>query len=435
MDVTNSMVLAFDPREGSYLPCAVVGLAAATLVLRSDLRRRKIPSNPYLIAGIAGVSALAAWLLLRETGLAGLAALAAWSAAIAFRAPFEKLAVFELLDAGSPAAAATIAGVNLVLFLTMETVVSVTASGTIQLMPLYECLVWAAIAAFLWRMSARASLGPRPKGEIFAILLMLFGVSGFITEWVLLHSVGFVPLAQLSPAQLSPAQFASIGTFVVGGILLGFIFSRYHGVSKEHRILEHAAARGNVVQPEYRKPTLECPHPERWRMYDSMTAEVEVLEFLKTLVTTVKPELVVETGTFLGISTLHIAEGLKENGIGRVVTCELDAKVYEEARKRFAASGLDAWIELRNESSLEIQIGGRIDLLYCDSDMPLREQEVRRFLPQMNPNGLIVLHDASSDLKIVREGALKLEREGLLSVVFLPTPRGLVVAQKREGRA
>ena len=31
-------------------------------------------------------------------------------------------------------------------------------------------------------------------------------------------------------------------------------------------------------------------------------------------------------------------------------------------------------------------------------------------------------------------GALKLEAEGLISVILLPTPRGLVVAQKREGR-
>jgi hypothetical protein len=38
-------------------------------------------------------------------------------------------------------------------------------------------------------------------------------------------------------------------------------------------------------------------------------------------------------------------------------------------------------------------------------------------------------------LKIVREAALELEREGLISVVLLRTPRGLVVAQKRDGRA
>ena len=46
---------------------------------------------------------------------------------------------------------------------------------------------------------------------------------------------------------------------------------------------------------EYHRATPECPHPERWSMYDSMTAEAEVLEFLRTLVTTIKPELVVET--------------------------------------------------------------------------------------------------------------------------------------------
>ena len=69
-----------------------------------------------------------------------------------------------------------------------------------------------------------------------------------------------------------------------------------------------------------------------------------------------------------------------------------------------------------------------------ESDMPIREQEVRRYLPQINPYGLIVMHDASSHLKTVREAALKLEQEGLISVVMLPTPRGLVVAQKREGR-
>jgi len=64
----------------------------------------------------------------------------------------------------------------------------------------------------------------------------------------------------------------------------------------------------------------------------------------------------------------------------------------------------------------------------------LREQEVRRFLPQISPYGLILMHDASSAMKSVREGALKMEAEGLISVLLLPTPRGLVLAQKREGR-
>src|SRR5581483_7989164 len=150
---------------------------------------------------------------------------------------------------------------------------------------------------------------------------------------------------------------------------------------------------------------------------------------------TVKPELIVETGTFSGLSTLWMAEGLKQNGRGRVVTCEFDPLVFAKAKERFETSEFKDWIDLRNQSSLELKIEGQIDLLFSDSDMSVREKEVRRFLPQMNPYGLILMHDASSHLKVVREAALKLEREGLISVVLLPTPRGLVVAQKRHGRS
>ena len=189
-----------------------------------------------------------------------------------------------------------------------------------------------------------------------------------------------------------------------------------------------------MLQPEYHRATPECPQPERWRMYDSMTAEYEVLEFLRCLITTLKPKLVVETGTFSAVSTLWIAEGLKINGRGKVITCESDPEVFARAQERIMASGLGEWIECRNQSSLEMQVEGTVDVLFSDSDLPVREQEVRRFLPQMNPQGLILMHDASSHLKTVREAALRLEGEGLISVVLLPTPRGLVIAQKRAGR-
>ena len=206
-------------------------------------------------------------------------------------------------------------------------------------------------------------------------------------------------------------------------------------LKQEHKVMLQAERAAGALLPEYHRPTPECPHPERWHMYDSMTAEAEVLEFLRTLITTVKPALVVETGSFLGVSTLWIAEGLKANGFGKIISCEFDPVVFAKAREKIAASGLSDWIELRNESSLEMHIEGTIDLFFSDSDMPIREAEVKRFLPQIRPTGIILIHDASSHLKVVRDAAFKLESDGLLSCIFLPTPRGLVVAQKREGRA
>jgi predicted O-methyltransferase YrrM len=209
-------------------------------------------------------------------------------------------------------------------------------------------------------------------------------------------------------------------------------------IKQEHKImLQHERAAGALL-PEYHRPTPECPNPERWSMIDSMTAEVEVLEFIATLVTTIKPRLVVETGSFLGVSTEWIARGLERNGpngkTGKVISCEYDPLVYEKAKARIEASPLRPFIELRNESSLEMKIDGVIDLFFSDSDAPIREAEVKRFLPQMSPHGIILMHDASSHMKVVREAALKMESEGLISVVLLPTPRGLVVAQPRAGR-
>lgn len=292
--------------------------------------------------------------------------------------------------------------------------------------PIYEFLIWMAIAAFLWHMGTKAVRGPKAKGEIFCNYLILTGLARFLVEFLRINPRSFFGL--------SNAQAASIVSILVGAVLLWRIKSRYYALKQEHRIVEHITARGDILQQEYHKPTPECPHPERWHMYDSMSAEVEVLDFLKVLVTTLKPELVVETGTFSGLSTLRIAEGLQANGVGKVITCEYDKSVYAIALERFQSSGLGQWIEARNESSLEMKVSGQIDLFFSDSETSIREQEVRRFLPQISPNGMVVIHDASSSGKVIREAALKMEQEGLLSVLLLPTPRGLVLAQKRAGR-
>src|ERR1700759_442656 len=216
------------------------------------------------------------------------------------------------------------------------------------------------------------------------------------------------------------------------GVCMG-IFSKK--IKQEHKVmLQHDRAAG-ALQQESHRATPECPQPEHWSMIDSMTAELEVLAFLASLVTTIKPRLVVETGSFLGVSTEWIARGLERNGFGKVISCEFDPVVYTRAKERLEASSLKSLIELRNESSLEMNVGGTIDLFFSDSDMAIREQEVKRFLPQINPNGIILMHDASSHHKVVRDAARSMEAEGLLSVVFLPTPRGLVVAQPRVGRS
>jgi predicted O-methyltransferase YrrM len=129
-----------------------------------------------------------------------------------------------------------------------------------------------------------------------------------------------------------------------------------------------------------------------------------------------------------------MAEGLRANGFGRIITIEYDPEIFAKAKERIEASGLRKWIENRLESSLETRIEGKIDILFSDSKLAIREEEIRRLLPQVDPRGLILIHDASSQYKSVREFALRMEQEGLISTVLLSTPRGLVIAQKHDGR-
>jgi predicted O-methyltransferase YrrM len=306
------------------------------------------------------------------------------------------------------------------------------SSGSYSMLPPATLAIIACIlsALFLWSEGRRQVQLQRPTGIVFGEWLILLGV--------------YELLATLTSKQL-PAFFdtslaATISLGVVlpiaaGGIFLAVITPRFVKGQEAHRILDRVAAQGEFVQPEYVAATAECPFPERWQMVDAQSAELEVLEFLKALVITAKPELVLETGTFIGHSAIKMAEGLRSNGFGRIITVEYDSAVFAKAKQNIEASGLGDWIEYRNGSSLDTKVDGQIDILFSDSDVNVREQEVRHFLPQIRPRGLVLIHDASSHFKVVREAALRLEKEGLLSVVLLSTPRGLVVAQKRELRS
>ncbi len=444
---------------GTFGLFVALGLLAALYLMQADFVRRRIDADPYAIilwAGLAGIIGARLYhllespteffanpwpLLFSRTGFAWYGGFLAGLAALTLCGRHYRIPFLVLMDIAAPAAALGHAIGRIGCLVSGDGDYGIPTSlpwgmsfpngivpttERVHPTPIYEFLVLSLVSWYLWRMGTRALRTPRPDGAVFSQYLVLSGLERFLVEFIRINPRAFFGMTN--------AQTLGLLCVFIGGALLWRIKARYHHVRREHRIIEHSKRYGDVLKPEYSRPTPECPHPERWHMYDGMTAEAEVLDFLTSIVTTAKPQLVVETGTFMGISTLAIAEALKQNGSGRVITCEPDKEAFAKAKERFKASGLTKWIDCRNHSSLETKITGTIDLLFSDSDIPLREQEVRHFLPQMNPAGLILMHDASSHVKTVREAALRMEAEELISVVLLPTPRGLVIAQKREGR-
>jgi len=163
---------------------------------------------------------------------------------------------------------------------------------------------------------------------------------------------------------------------------------------------------------------------------DSADYGTELGNFVRRIVTTIKPRVAVEDRGDAGF-TLALAQGLSENGFGKLIACDSDATRCAQVQQEVAAAGLTALVEVRNQSVLESRIEGNIDLLFCSANY---EQVVQRFLPQINPFGLLLLHTSGGDYEKAREFALRLDREGILSVVLLPANLKLVMAQKRSGR-
>ena len=67
----------------------------------------------------------------------------------------------------------------------------------------------------------------------------------------------------------------------------------------------------------------------------------EAGRLLYALVRASRPTTVVEFGMSLGISAIHLAAAVRDNGAGRVVTTELNAGKVATATRNFADAGLD----------------------------------------------------------------------------------------------
>src|SRR5262245_3303601 len=351
---------------------------AAFFVWSADLKRRHINADPHLMVGLialAGVIGAKLWhvlesprelaadpfgMLFSREGFAWFGGFFAGTLMFVYFARKYKVPLLTLMDSAAPAAALGYAVGRIGCLLSGDGDYGIPTSlpwgmsfpyglvpttERVHPTPIYEFIVGVTISVYLWRLGGKAVRGPRPEGQVVAEFFLLSGIARFLVE--------FIRINPRSIVGLSNAQFFALLTAIGGAVLLVIVKKRFRETKGEHRILKHFGERGDVLQPEYHRATPECPKPERWRMYDSMTAEVEVLEFLRTLVTTVKPELIVETGTFMGISTLWLAEGLQQNGFGKVITCEYDPVVFQKAKERIEKSGLADWIDLRNESSLE----------------------------------------------------------------------------------
>ena len=99
-----------------------------------------------------------------------------------------------------------------------------------------------------------------------------------------------------------------------------------------------------------------------------MPVTPEAGRLLYALVRAGRPSTVVEFGMSFGISALHLAAAVKDNGHGRVVTTELSAAKVAAAKKTFAQTGVDDVITVLEGDALATlpTLDGAVDFVLLD---------------------------------------------------------------------
>ncbi|KUI22125.1 methyltransferase [Mycobacterium sp. GA-1285] len=125
----------------------------------------------------------------------------------------------------------------------------------------------------------------------------------------------------------------------------------------------------------------------------------EAGRLLYALVRASKPTTIVEFGMSLGISAIHLAAAVRDNGRGRVVTTELSAAKVAAATKTFVDIGLDDVITVLAGDALHTlqTLAGTVDFVLLDGWKELYVPVLEMLEPRLTPGALVVADNTSMD--------------------------------------
>jgi predicted O-methyltransferase YrrM len=134
------------------------------------------------------------------------------------------------------------------------------------------------------------------------------------------------------------------------------------------------------------------------RMKDAhLAVSRETASLLYMLARSTGARSIVEFGTSFGISTLHLAAALRDNGGGHLITSEFEPSKVAHARENFVAGALSDLIEIREGDALETlarDLPEQIDLLLLDGAKGLYPAVLALVEDRLRPGAFILADNA-----------------------------------------
>jgi predicted O-methyltransferase YrrM len=104
----------------------------------------------------------------------------------------------------------------------------------------------------------------------------------------------------------------------------------------------------------------------------------------------IAPRCILEIGTYVGYSTLCLAEGLSADG--KIITLDIQPETNKTAKEFWAKSGFNAQIEsyLGDASEIIPSIDEIFDLVFIDADKPNYHNYFELAFPKLRTGGIII---------------------------------------------
>ncbi|PHI21427.1 methyltransferase [Lewinellaceae bacterium SD302] len=156
-----------------------------------------------------------------------------------------------------------------------------------------------------------------------------------------------------------------------------------------------------------------------------------------------RPQRILEVGTFTGYSALCLAEGIAPGG--ELITIEGNPEVAWIAQKYFDASPYAEVFRLQSSKAgeyIENQLSGHFDLIFLDADKRNYTNYFHQLIDRLNPGGLFISdnvlwdgrvvdpEDKEPDVRALDEFNRMLANDPRVETVVLPLRDGLSVARR-----
>lgn len=177
-------------------------------------------------------------------------------------------------------------------------------------------------------------------------------------------------------------------------------------------LLQRLFAEAEAARPLTRQAVADLTDDDQQRLMKSRTDYADLYSRFKHVPLAVSPQTgallymlvrasrarsIVEFGTSFGISTLHMAAALSDNGGGKLITSEFEPSKLAIARNNLAEGGLLDLVELRAGDALQtlrVDLPETVDLLLLDGAKALYPDVLALVESRLRPGAFIVADNA-----------------------------------------